>query len=898
MTSSLPPCKDVFGDLWAYLETRNRVSVCPSSSVAFGRDAEQPHLVTLSLQPVTQPGRYWIRTFLQNREESPHFELDLMISGSQLNVTVVAAPPSPAETTFSLHDTTIQSGALLQVVLMPRDAFGNPTTIENCTAWRPGHTSMDRRSRLSGAAGAATVYLDSNDTRCSAKPATNSCATFFIIVQPSARTDDLLHVTLGGADVKGSPAALQIIPASCVVGCSNTADPCDSLGLGADWLLCEGSCIPALWCDVPSSCGAVDGFTSCTSTANQQRYQPVCYPDVDECMSAPCHNGDCIQGSLFSFRCECFPGFEGDMCEIDIDECASNPCDNNGTCTDSSTGNVALVSTACVPRPVCVQDDPCTQTLGKDWTLCASGACVLLSPWCDSDDPCHHVLGSIMYGRTCSRWGLTAKIDGNRGRRRTLRSRSQDFLTEPHRRHMIVAKPTSVATTLLPTLTQTSVDNFGSSSSVLGYYKSTSKKSRGNLANTPTFSAPRRVQESSETPVSGCVAQSACAPDSCQILGAPFRQCGESCTVRMVCDTCTQDGFVSECTLRTHQCARTPVPLSVPLLHRLAAAHITSPTTVDWGGVSGYWQCCEVIEQFSIEECIEDPEEPPSSKAFTITTHLSCMQGCTAVADAPYIWSYQPHWPLYVQSNSFTFAFDPEVCRSIDLESPCEKIGMVSCGEYCVPRPEGNWEVHSMAEQGLYSTAKKHCDPRGSMVADFAACGDVLCDCKHAHGGRNAYDECCVCGGNGTSCQSDPQRAEHAENNTGSYDYDYYDYYDYYDFSSDSGSWDDGNYTIVSSGNFDQSELWTDASSESESWSSDQLLDSENVDQDQCVPLSDDACTQHPGDRCRTIGNFVACRLTSSTVVQVDISFAIDMEVISESAEALHVFKQSVIVTI
>ena len=65
-----------------------------------------------------------------------------------------------------------------------------------------------------------------------------------------------------------------------------------------------------------------------------------------------------------------------------------------------------------------------------------------------------------------------------------------------------------------------------------------------------------------------------------------------------------------------------------------------------------------------------------------------------------------------------------------------------------------------------------------------------------------------------------------------------------------------------------------------------------------CVPLSDDACTEYPNDRCRALGNFVACRLAASAAVQVDISFAIDLEVISESAEALHVFKQSVVVTI
>ena len=484
-------------------------------------------------------------------------------------------------------------------------------------------------------------------------------------------------------------------------------------------------------------------------------------------------------------------------------------------------------------------------------------------------------------------------------RRRTLQLRSQDFLTETHRQKLGAKRRRVAATSLAPVLTQDSVGNVVVSR--FGYYKTRHSNSSG------PPSAPRRLQESGKAAASGCVAQSVCVAqsDPCKVLGVTFKQCGESCTVRTACDTCTRDGFVAliaadECTLRSpHHCASTPVPLSVPLIHRLAAAHIVSPKTTDWGGVAGYWKCCEVIEQISIEECINDPQEPPSSKAFTITTHMSCdsaTTSCIAVMDAPYIWIHQPHWPNYVQSNSFTFAFNPEICRSADLESPCDNIGMVPCGEHCVPRPQGSWEVAHMAEQGLYHSGKKHCDPRGSVVADFAACENAHCDCKHARAGSTTFDECCVCGGNGTSCPSGSQPAEPVENNnTGSYDQDYY-YDSSSDSSSGSGSWaDEGG---IYSGSYDQSELWTGDSSDSGSWSSDQLQNSEHVEQDKCVPLSDDPCTQYPADRCGALGNFVKCRPTSSTVVQVEISFAIDLGVISESAESLHTFKQSVIDTI
>ena len=34
------------------------------------------------------------------------------------------------------------------------------------------------------------------------------------------------------------------------------------------------------------------------------------------------------------FRCECLPGFGGDLCETNIDDCLNNPCGEFGTCMD------------------------------------------------------------------------------------------------------------------------------------------------------------------------------------------------------------------------------------------------------------------------------------------------------------------------------------------------------------------------------------------------------------------------------------------------------------------------------------------------------------------------------------------------------------------------------------
>ncbi|XP_053387308.1 neurogenic locus notch homolog protein 2-like [Mercenaria mercenaria] len=54
--------------------------------------------------------------------------------------------------------------------------------------------------------------------------------------------------------------------------------------------------------------------------------------NIDPCRSSPCYHGNCtLDGG--NFKCECYHGYNGALCEKDIDECSSNPC-NNGTCID------------------------------------------------------------------------------------------------------------------------------------------------------------------------------------------------------------------------------------------------------------------------------------------------------------------------------------------------------------------------------------------------------------------------------------------------------------------------------------------------------------------------------------------------------------------------------------
>ena len=55
--------------------------------------------------------------------------------------------------------------------------------------------------------------------------------------------------------------------------------------------------------------------------------------DIDECMSSPCDQGECID-QVDGFICSCMDGYDGPLCSNNIDDCSPNPCLNGGSCTD------------------------------------------------------------------------------------------------------------------------------------------------------------------------------------------------------------------------------------------------------------------------------------------------------------------------------------------------------------------------------------------------------------------------------------------------------------------------------------------------------------------------------------------------------------------------------------
>eukprot|EP00329_Picozoa_sp_Boothbay-MS584-11_P001434 20021_1 len=143
---------------------------------------------------------------------------------------------------------------------------------------------------------------------------------------------------------------------------TNATGP-DTRAVSIDAFSC--ACAPG-WMNGVCSPGTISGFEQLCSVWEGG----ICDEDIDECSSAPCHNGSlCTESTTDAalpsdaYRCTCLSGFANGMCAyafiaeyatlctvsvngncgIDVDECASNPCQNNALCTDSTDASTITI---------------------------------------------------------------------------------------------------------------------------------------------------------------------------------------------------------------------------------------------------------------------------------------------------------------------------------------------------------------------------------------------------------------------------------------------------------------------------------------------------------------------------------------------------------------------------
>lgn len=100
-------------------------------------------------------------------------------------------------------------------------------------------------------------------------------------------------------------------------------------------------------CHLPDHCqkNPCQNGGTCQAQADGYRCQCVpgyvgdlCQSEVDYCVAKPCANGGSCENLKNDFRCSCRPGFGGKDCSQYVNECVSSPCANGGTCVTTGSG--------------------------------------------------------------------------------------------------------------------------------------------------------------------------------------------------------------------------------------------------------------------------------------------------------------------------------------------------------------------------------------------------------------------------------------------------------------------------------------------------------------------------------------------------------------------------------
>lgn len=102
-------------------------------------------------------------------------------------------------------------------------------------------------------------------------------------------------------------------------------------------------------CHLPDHCQKSPCLNGGTCQAQADGYRCQCVPGyvgdlcqsvVDYCVAKPCANGGLCENLKNDFRCSCRPGFGGKDCSRYVNECRSSPCSNGGTCVTATGSGV------------------------------------------------------------------------------------------------------------------------------------------------------------------------------------------------------------------------------------------------------------------------------------------------------------------------------------------------------------------------------------------------------------------------------------------------------------------------------------------------------------------------------------------------------------------------------